>query len=223
LVAAYDIADPAFVDPLVKLMDENDPVTRRRACDASYKNWNEKFVAPLIHMLSDTNREVASLAQYCLRGHSRDVHLDSAVLRKMLLDDGPASLFAFEVLQMRGEISDQDRVQLLSSTNLAVVSSAFTPLRSRLKLKDLAPLMNNSLPMARFLALGVLSQMTDKPAVDRIVSMLHDPNEAIRWRVRSTLRHLTGQQLGSDPAAYEKWWAENRETYTPRALQSRAW
>jgi hypothetical protein len=59
--------------------------------------------------------------------------------------------------------------------------------------------------------------MNDKPAVERMVSMLHDSSEAICWRVRSNLRRATGQKLGADPAAYEKWWAENKDTFTPRA------
>jgi hypothetical protein len=63
--------------------------------------------------------------------------------------------------------------------------------------------------------------MSDRPAVERMVSMLHDPNEAIRWRVRSNLRRATGQQLGPDPAAYEKWWTENKETFTPRPQNRR--
>jgi len=69
--------------------------------------------------------------------------------------------------------------------------------------------------MARMMALGVLIRMADKPAVERIVSMLHDPNEDIRWRVRSGFRRLTGQKLGPEAAAYERWWAENKDTYVP--------
>jgi hypothetical protein len=67
-----------------------------------------------------------------------------------------------------------------------------------------------------FSALGSLARIGDKPAVERMVSMLHDPNEAIRWRVRSNLRGASGQMLGADPAAYEKWWAANKETFTPQ-------
>ena len=33
--------------------------------------------------------------------------------------------------------------------------------------------------------------------------------------MRSQLRRLTGQKLGADPAAWEAWWAANRETFTP--------
>jgi hypothetical protein len=79
--------------------------------------------------------------------------------------------------------------------------------------------MTNSLPMARMIALGVLGQMGDNSAVERMVSMLHDPNEAIRWRARHNLRQVTGEKLGADPADYEKWWAENKETCTPKPMK----
>jgi hypothetical protein len=80
---------------------------------------------------------------------------------------------------------------------------------------ELAPLLTNSLPQSRILGLGALARSSDKAAIDRIVSMLRDPNEAVRWVVRSNLRRITGQKLGADPAAWEKWWAENKETFTP--------
>jgi len=125
-------------------------------------------------------------------------------------------LFALEKIGIQG-IAREQLVQLLSYTNLPIVSVAFNQLRKDITLDEVTPLMTNSLPMARMIALGSLARIGDKPAVERMVSMLHDPNEAIRWRVRSNLRQATGQKLGADPAAYEKWWAENKETFTPRA------
>jgi HEAT repeat protein len=222
LPAAAEMSDSRFVDPLLNLLEDPDPKTRARACYATARNWSRKFEKPLLRLLYDWERGVAQAAQYCLREHLRDIDLDATTLSAILAKDGPASLLALQVLQTRGEVSEEDLKRLLSSTNLPVVSSAFTPLRSKLQLEDLDPLMTNSLPMARLMALGVLARMADKPAVGRIISMLHDPNEAIRWRVRSALRRLTGQKLGADPAAYEKWWAENKETYVPVIAQSRS-
>ena len=96
------------------------------------------------------------------------------------------------------------------------MSTAFTRLRRNLELDELDPLLTNPLPMGRLMGLGELTRIGDKAAVDRIVSMLHDPNEAVRWRVRSSLRRLFGQKLGADPAAWEKWWAENKGSFTPQ-------
>jgi hypothetical protein len=182
-----------------------------------------------VSLLYDPEPGVAHTAQYCLgdglRERLGDASLDTGALRSILAEDGPASLFALEVLEARGQLSDKDRKHLLGSTNLAVVSSAFTPLRYKrykFQLDDLNPLITNSLPMARLIALGVLTEMADKPAVERIISLLHDPNEAIRWQVRSALRRLTGQKLGANSVAYEKWWAENKATYVPMPTNPRS-
>jgi hypothetical protein len=221
LVAAGELSDSRFVEPLLNLLQAESGKARLRACYATANNWDRKFVKPLVQLLRDPEPGVASAAQYrlrdCLRQSPTDLDLDATTLRAIVAEDGPATLFAVEVLDTRRELTDEDRMHLLSSTNLPVLSYAFTPLRDKLQLSDLAPLMTNSLPMARLMALGVLVRMADKSAVDGIVSMLHDPNEDIRWRVRSGFRRLTSQKLGADPAAYEKWWAENKDAYVAAA------
>lgn len=103
--------------------------------------------------------------------------------------------------------------------NLPVVSFAFEELtRHSLhpNLNEVEPLLTNSLVMARLMGLKTLVQIGDKDAVNRIVAMLRDPDEGVRWLVRARLRRLTGQKLGPDPAAWEKWWAENKEDFAPR-------
>jgi hypothetical protein len=84
-----------------------------------------------------------------------------------------------------------------------------------LTLNEIEPLLTNSLLMARMMGFGALARIGGKDAVNRIVGMLRDPDEGIRWMVRARLRRLTGQKLGPDPAAYEKWWAENKKDFTP--------
>jgi len=62
--------------------------------------------------------------------------------------------------------------------------------------------MTKSLPMERMDALGVLGTMPTNLLSSEWFPMLHDPNEAICWRVRSNLRSGYWQQkLGSDPDA----------------------
>jgi len=197
-------------------MEDKDPRTRLNACYAATQNWDNKLAEPMVRLLRDPEPAVVRAAHSCLRRHVQDVTIDSDTLKHMLSQDGPQSLFALEKIGIQG-IPREQLVHLLSYTNLPTVSVAFNQLRKDITLDEVTPLMTNSLPMARMIALGVLGQMADKPAVERMVSMLHDPNEALRWRVRSNLRRATGQKLGSDPDAYEKWWAENKETFTPRA------
>jgi Uncharacterized protein conserved in bacteria len=217
LLAAGEMKDPRFVAPLLKLMNEND--TRLRACYASEKNFDPRFVEPLLRLLHEPGPAIAIEARNCLWNHRDEFSLDAAVLQRMLKEDGYSSMFALQMMRIHErDISREQLVRLLGYRNLSTVSIAFNVLRKDIKLDEVTPLMTNSLPMARFMALGTFGKMADKPAMDRIVSMLHDPNEAIRWRVRSTLRKLTGQKLGADPMAYEKWWAENRETYEPQPI-----
>ncbi len=222
LPAAMQMSDPRFVDPLISLMEEKDPKTRVRACYAAENNWNPKFIKPLLRLCHDPEPGIAQSARYALQEHLSEINLDNTALRSLLAEDSPASLIALQSLRRRNEISEKESISLFSSTNLSIVSSTFAPLRDKLQAEDLTPLMTNPLPMARMMALGVLIRMADKPAVERIVSMLHDPNENIRWRVRSALRRLTGQKLGADPEAYEKWWAENKETFVPVVTTSRS-
>jgi HEAT repeat protein len=215
LVAAGEMSDSRFVEPIGKLMDDTDARTRLNACYAAAQNWDKKLAQPMVRLLRDPEPAVARAAQGCLRRHAEEVAVDSGTLQHMLSQDGPQSLFALEKIGLQ-DIPREQIVHLLSYTNLPTVSVAFNHIRKDITLDEVTPLMTNSLPMARMIALGVLGRMGDKPAVERMVSMLHDPNEAIRWRARSNLRHATGQSLGADPAAYEKWWAENKETFTPQ-------
>jgi HEAT repeat protein len=221
LLVAGELSDPQFVAPVLKLLEEKDPQTRKRACYAAQQNWDRQFVSPMMHRLCDPDPETARAAQFCLQRRFSDVTLDSATLRRLLVQDSPASQIALQVLETRGEVSRPDLLRSLGSTNLPVVSIAFNQLRYTVQLDELSPLITNSLPMARMMALGVLVRMADKPAVDRVVSMLHDPNETIRWRARSALRRLTGQKLGAEPAAYEKWWTEHKDTYSPPLMPRR--
>ena len=216
LVAAGEMSDSRFVEPIIKLMEDKDPRTRLNACYAATQNWDNKLAEPMVRLLRDPEPAVVRAAHSCLRRHVQDVTIDSDTLKHMLSQDGPQSLFALEKIGIQG-IPREQLVHLLSYTNLPTVSVAFNQLRKDITLDEVTPLMTNSLPMAHMIALSMLGQMADKPAVERMVSMLHDPNEAICWRVRSNLRRATGQKLGSDPDAYEKWWAENKETFTPRA------
>ena len=219
LLAAGEMKDSRFVAPLLKLMNENDPKTRFRACCASEENFDPKFVEPLLRLLHEPGPAIAREARNCLWKHRDEFSIDSTVLERMLKEDGCSSMFALQMMRIHErDIPREQLVRLLGYTYLPTVSIAFNVLRSDIRLDEVTPLMTNSLPMARFMALGMFGKMADKLAVDRIVSMLHDPNEAIRWRVRSTLRHLTGQKLGANPMAYEKWWSENRETYQPQPV-----
>jgi len=204
------------------LLADEDAQIRRDGCCAAQVNWDADNFAPrLTKLLGDTNEEVRSAACFCLGQHRDDDASRIPLYRKLVEEDGLAASKAITLLDPRS-FSRAQLVHLFSSTNLPVVSTAFTWLRhpmlryQDLDLKEIEPLLANSLVMARMMGLGALAHIGDKEAVDRIVAMLRDPNEVVRWHVHARLRLLTGQKLGPDPAAYEKWWAENKKDFTPR-------
>ncbi|HEV7928168.1 MAG TPA: DUF2330 domain-containing protein [Verrucomicrobiae bacterium] len=207
------VVDARVPAVLPELLRDADARIRRDACYAAGVNWEDAFTPRLQELLGDEDAHVRQAALQCLSTH-RDVSRGPAYA-KLLEEDG---LAASEAIRLVGvdNLSREQLVHLFSSTNLPVVSTAFSRLRREdLTLKEIEPLLTNSLVMARMMGLGALTQIGDKEAVTRIVAMLRDSNEAVRWNVRSRLRRLTGQKLGSDPAAYEKWWTENKDNYTP--------
>lgn len=107
---------------------------------------------------------------------------------------------------------------LLSSTNPAVVRMTLWELRNQhLEPDDISPLLTNSLPLARVAGLVALLHIGSTAAMDRIVAMLRDPDKRLRWAARQNLRGLSGKKVGAKAAAWEKWRAENRETFAPAA------
>jgi len=213
-LAMRGIEDARLTAAVPGLLGDADARVRRNTCYAAMKNWDAALVPRLEQLLSDPDGEVRSAACDCLSLHRDNSQIP--VYRKMVEEDGPAASQAMNLLDGR-DFSREQLVHLFSATNLPVVSTAFAQLRSQnLELNEIEPLLTNSLVMARMIGLGALTQIGDKAAVDRIVAMLRDPNEGVRWSVRARLRHLTGQKLGPDPAAYEKWWAENKNDFTPQ-------
>jgi HEAT repeat protein len=165
-------------------------------------------------MLGDNDRAVRVMVSTCLTRHKDDSQIP--IYKKLVEEDGLAASTAIALLDPRS-FSRAELLKLLSSTNMPVVGTALGQLRrQKLTPTELEPLLTNPVVYARLRGLAALTQIGDKAAVDRIVAMLRDPNEAIRWNVRARLRLLTGRKLGPNPAAYEKWWAENKNKFTPR-------
>jgi HEAT repeat protein len=211
--AAGTVKDPRLGPASVILLRDTNDFTRELACDAIGQNWQDEFARPLVERLSDPSVQVRRAAGNVLQQHPTEALLPT--YRKLLAEDTVAAEGAVRLVGVEN-FSRPELLRLLSSTNLAVVSTGFTRLRHQLlTLEETEPLLTNSLPMARLMGLGELSKIGSPPAVDRIVALLRDPDEMVRWRTRGTLRRLTGQKLGPDPAAYEQWWKQNRDVYIP--------
>lgn len=219
--AASNMEDPRLGTAAASLLADEKPQTREFACYTMGQNWTDADAPQLVKMLSDPSDEVRRAAGFILQRHPNPSL--APTYRKIIADDTVAAGQAINLVNTQ-EYSRAELVRLFTSTNLPVLSTAFTRLRYSLTVDELAPLLTNSMTMARLMALGELTGICSKEATDRIVTLLRDPNEIVRYRARAALRSLTGQKLGADPAAYEKWWKENRETCVltlPPAWQDR--
>ena len=215
LASGGGMKDARLAAAIPGLLEDADARIRWYACQTARLYWDAAFAPRLRELLGDEDDRVRSYARDCLGEHLAESQIP--VYRKIVEEDGPAASEAFNLLRDY-KFSREQLVHFFSSTNVSVVSTAFLHLRDQklnLKLNELEPILTNSQVEARMIGLRPLALIGNKEAVDRLVALLHDPNEVFRWMVRARLHWLTGQSLGSDPAAWEKWWAENKNDFTP--------
>lgn len=58
-----------------------------------------------------------------------------------------------------------------------------------------------------------------RQAVDLLLAGLSSEREEVRRIALENLRRLTGRDLGSDPAAWHRWWKEARDSFAPPPVQ----
>lgn len=217
-VQAMDqMLDPRIPAALPALLDDPDARIRAAACYAARANWDSAFAPTVVRLLSDKEGRVRSAAYTCLLSHPAESTNYIPEYRRLLAESGLASLSAMQLLRFHGvKLSNAEIEPLLSSNDPCTVGMATWGRDPGVN--DISRLLTNSLPMARLKGLIALLHIGDIAAMDRVVSMLRDPNEGIRWVVRQNLRRLTGLRLGSEAATWEKWWAENRESFAPKPV-----
>jgi hypothetical protein len=217
-IANFLLDPSALPDPVVgraaaDLLSDQSARVRAAACRAIANNWDIAVAPRVMEKLSDASCDVQEAALWTLSRHPDESQLP--VYRKLVEDDSVAAGYAL-TLSAR-TYSREELVHFFSSTNLSLVKAAFNQFhRTGLSLEEVAPLVTNSLPPVRQAGLNELARIGGRQAMDQIVSMLRDPNEGVRFLARLKIRQITGQKLGPDPAAYEKWWKENRETFDPQ-------
>jgi HEAT repeat protein len=216
--AMTQMSDPRLVAPLAGLFRDPDPSIRASACQAAaWKNWDSAFAPQIVQLLSDKDPKVRWAACNCLEFHRPESKTNIAVYQKMVEEGGVAMAPAMWLLWLEHvPIPKESVLPLLSSTDPGTYRKALQYLRERkLELNDISPLLTNSSPVVRRHGVALLMSLHDRAATARIVSMLRDPDEGLRWMARNSLRWLSGKKLGPDPAVWEKWWADNKDTFTP--------
>jgi hypothetical protein len=210
------ISDPRLVAPLAGLFGDPDASIRSSACQAAaWKNWDGAFAPQVVQLLSDPDSRVRWAACNCLEFHRAESKANLPVYQEMVAERGVAALPAMQLLWIEHvPLPKESVLPLLSDPGMFRIALAY--LRDfKLEVNDLSPLLTNSSPWARGNGLALLMQIRDRPATARIVSMLRDSDEGVRWTARNALRMFSGEKLGADPAAWEKWWADNQDTFTP--------
>lgn len=212
------ISDSRFLKPLAYLLMDPDPDIRVSACrSAAWQNWESAFAEQVVHLLTDPNQSVRSAAYNCLQFHRPESQLYTATYEKIIEAGGPDMSAAMFLLRLNGvQPPKAAALSLLASPDPGTFKMARSFLNNQnLELKDISPLLTNSSPVVRGHGMALLAGLRNKEATALIVTMLRDPDEGLRWSARNTLRMLAGIKLGAAPGAYEKWWAENKDTFTP--------
>lgn len=214
--ALTQMADPGLVAPVAGLLQDPDSRIRAAACSAAVTSWDRTFAPRLVELLSDPDPRVSSAAAGCLQAHPAESAAYVADFRKIAERGGPEAVSAIHLLWSHGiHLPKGSLIPMLASGDYCMVNTALFDLGDRrLELDDISPLLTNSLPAARLQGLVALLRIGSPAAMDRIVPMVRDPDEGLSWVVRNNLRRLSGKKLGADPAAWEKWWSENRKTFS---------
>lgn len=216
--AMVEMRLPGLTEPICVLLTDPDAAIRVKACYAAGTNWDEALAPRLIRMLGDSDPRVRSAAGFIVGTHWNDSY--DPLFQQVLQEDVPTVIEAAKFFNVR-RLPRPEIVSLFKSKRLPVVARAFNALRHTLTLEEVAPLLASTIPRVRLMGLGALAEISDKSALDHMIVMMQDTHEYVRWMARRWFRHATGQRLGSDRGAYEKWWTENKESFTPPAPSNR--
>ncbi len=233
------LRDPRVAEMLPTLFKDELPLVRYHALLAAPPNWDSRFVDPLLALFRDPYPQIAMQAAQCLILNESSNHV-SVYLPLLKDSDANVQACALRVLFHinREAIPRADLLSLLGNSRLDTVSIALnllqeTDLSGRpagmlggdpwaerrieknwLASAEAAPLLTNSLTMARLMGLRVLQHNADAKAVELGLPLLRDTNSIVRNRAFALLRSVTGQELPqNDPAKWDEWWAKNRDTF----------
>jgi HEAT repeat protein len=212
------LLDARLAKCLPELFKDAEPEVRMNAALAAQGNWNPAFVEPLIGLFRDKDDEVRQAATACLAQHTEDTAGYVSVFREMLKEQNSeikASAFRM-LINLREKISRAELLQLAAIPQTELVGMAVAELGDTpISCAEAVPLLHNPESLARTFGLIALSQNANTQSVDLALPLLNDPNVFVKKRAAAILRALTGQHFPPDqPKQWEKWWAENRATFT---------
>jgi len=158
------------------------------------------------------------VATACLAQHTGDTSSYVPVFRELLKEQNPeikASALRM-LVNLREKFSRAELLQLAAVPQEEVAGMAVAKLGDiPISCEEAVPLLHNPESLARMFGLIALLQNANPQSVDLALPLLKDPNVFVKKRAVAILRVLTGQNFPPDqPKQWEKWWAENRATFT---------
>jgi hypothetical protein len=236
------VQSPDLVELLLMLFKDDAPEIRFNAVMAAPLQRDERLIDPLIALFRDSYPQIRQQAAQWLSLHEPT---NRAPVYVALLHDPDLEVraCALHVLLRSGQntISRPDLLHLLGDPRIDVVTGALSLLQGRqasgwayssggvssrlpalregtqLTSAEAAPLTTNLLIMARLMGLKILDQNADAEAVALTLPLLRDKSSVVRNRASALLQTVTGQDIApTEPAAWEKWWAANKDTFVAR-------
>ncbi|HTB82036.1 MAG TPA: DUF2330 domain-containing protein [Candidatus Sulfotelmatobacter sp.] len=222
------ITDPQLSQTAAALLDDPEPKVRRTAVYSLLDNWDPKYVEALVAVSRDPDEDVARAADYGLGRHKEDVQKYIPALQAQLKDkDLRVRASAMKLLFYLGEtdqVSRETFLSLMSLPDQEVIGVIIGHLRNRMDQRinlsddEVAPLLQNTEPLARLMGLNVLYQNaenTGRQSVQMALPLLKDAEPGIRQRAAMVLRAMTGRHFTENQAdQWQAWWTANQAGFT---------
>ncbi len=72
-------------------------------------------------------------------------------------------------------------------------------------------------PAERSSAAWALGKIGDKRAVEPLIAVLKDKGSYVRYYASEALTKITGKDFGEDQAQWQKWWEQNKSSFSPNS------
>jgi len=201
---------------LPALLKDTDPEVRFHALNAAAQIEDHRFVDQALELLRDDNPEVCAAAESYLRINREEMSKRIPLLHEMLKDtNSTVQMCGLRLLMGSGVTPSREELLPLFSIPRLEVAAVALSLAERggaISCSEARPLLQNSLPMVRLIAINVLYQNMNSESVDLALPLLKDQEEFVRIRARDMLADMTGRDFSTQPEPWEKWWAENKSS-----------
>ena len=206
------IAQPSARETLMKLAQDADAEVRRWASLGFAAVAEAQHAARLVALLNDGDVFVRRHAAYGL------IRVGDASagegLSKLLAKGMPLDEWAMIALVKFGSADNASALsQALKRMDEPLLRHVFLGISRLAKVKTaipvLAELLKHNDPTTRRYAARVLADVGDRSAVPILIDALTEQDANVRRQIVQSLVALTGQDLGTEQAAWKAWWEKN--------------